>query len=527
LPKYLKSKQSARQELNTWRRKKTSGITFENGLSNISRIMMRRLRNYINGQWVDSHGQDFLEVINPATGDKLVQVPSGCAADVDFVAEKAYQAWPVWRNTPASQRTQYLYRMKQILEANTQEIAAICTGECGKTLAESSAEIVRAVENLETACGIPKLMQGDFSEDIATGIDEFYIRQPLGVGASISPFNFPVMIPFWFMPYALACGNTYVVKPSEKVPMTMTRIFELFEEVKLPPGVLNLVQGGRETVEAILRNPLIPAISFVGSTQVAKYVYQTGTRYGKRVQAQGGAKNPVVVMPDADPDTAVRIVADSAFGCAGQRCLAASVVITVGPCESFLEKLVHVARSRKTGNGLSPGVEMGPVITPESKERIINLIQQGLDEGAEILLDGRRIDYGGTETGNFIGPTILSQVSPDSELYETEIFGPVLSILTAESLDEAIELINRSRYGNSACIFTRSGSAARRFRHEVNAGNIGVNIGIAAPMAYFPFSGWKDSFFGDLHGQSMHAVEFYTQTKVVIERWHDEWTRKF
>jgi malonate-semialdehyde dehydrogenase (acetylating) / methylmalonate-semialdehyde dehydrogenase len=489
--------------------------------------MMRKLRNYINGQWVDSLGKEYLDVINPATGDKLVQVPSGCTADVAFAAEKAHQSWPVWRNTPASQRTQYLYRMKQILEANAHEIAAICTGECGKTLAESAAEIVRAIENLETACGIPKLMQGDFSEDIAAGIDEFYIRQPLGVGASISPFNFPVMIPFWFMPYALACGNTYVVKPSEKVPMTMTRIFELFEEINLPPGVLNLVHGGRETVEAILENPLIPAISFVGSTQVAKYVYQTGTRNGKRVQAQGGAKNPVVVMPDADADTAVRIIADSAFGCAGQRCLAASLVITVGPCDAFLEKLVRMARSRKTGNGLTPGVEMGPVITPESKERIITLIQQGLDEGAKLLLDGRRVENDKQETGNFISPTILSQVSPDSKLYETEIFGPVLSILSAESLGEAIELINRSSYGNSACIFTRSGSAARRFRHDVNAGNIGVNIGIAAPMAYFPFSGWKDSFFGDLHGQSMHAVEFYTQTKVVIERWHEEWTRKF
>jgi malonate-semialdehyde dehydrogenase (acetylating) / methylmalonate-semialdehyde dehydrogenase len=488
---------------------------------------MRKLRNYINGQWEDSRGKAFLDVINPATGDKLVQVPSGSADDVTFAAEKAFQAWPAWRNTPASQRTQYLYRMKQILEAHTQEIAAICTGECGKTLAESAAEIVRAVENLETACGIPKLMQGEFSEDIATGIDEFYIRQPLGIGASISPFNFPVMIPFWFMPYALACGNTYIVKPSEKVPMTMTRIFELFEEINLPPGVLNLVHGGRETAEAILENPLIPAISFVGSTPVAKHVYQTGTKYGKRVQAQGGAKNPVVVMPDADLDSAIRIITDSAFGCAGQRCLAASVLITVGPCDAFLEKLIQAARSRKTGNGLTPGVEMGPVITPESKERIITLIQQGLDEGAELLLDGRGIDFDGPETGNFIGPTILSEVSPNSKLYETEIFGPVLIILSTGTLSEAIELINRSRYGNSACIFTRSGSAARRFRHEAHAGNIGVNIGIAAPMAYFPFSGWKDSFFGDLHGQSMHAVEFYTQTKVVIERWHEEWSRKF
>jgi malonate-semialdehyde dehydrogenase (acetylating)/methylmalonate-semialdehyde dehydrogenase len=335
------------------------------------------------------------------------------------------------------------------------------------------------------------------------------------------------MIPFWFMPYALACGNTYIVKPSERVPMSMTRIFELFEDAGLPPGVLNMVHGGRETADAILENPLIRAISFVGSSPVAKHVYQTGTMHGKRVQAQGGAKNPVVIMPDADMEAAVRIVTDSAFGCAGQRCLAASEVITVGPGEAFIDNMILSARARKTGNGLHAGVEMGPVITQQSKDRITALIQQGLDEGAEMLLDGRGITPDGPDSGNFIGPTILGNVSSDGILHETEIFGPVLSIMSAETLDEAIQLINRNRYGNSACIFTRSGSAARRFRHEVMAGNIGVNIGIAAPMAFFPFSGWKDSFFGDLHGQSMHAVEFYTQTKVVIERWHEEWTRKF
>jgi malonate-semialdehyde dehydrogenase (acetylating)/methylmalonate-semialdehyde dehydrogenase len=336
------------------------------------------------------------------------------------------------------------------------------------------------------------------------------------------------MIPFWFMPYAIACGNCYIVKPSEKVPLSMTRVFELFQELQLPDGVLNLVHGGKDTVNALLENQLISAISFVGSTKVARYVYQTGVTHGKRVQAQGGAKNPVVVMPDADEDTTVRIITDSAFGCAGQRCLAASIVIAVGNVkESFFEKIIVAAKARRTGNGLDKGIEMGPVISRTSKERIENLVQKALTDGAQLMLDGRGLVIKGYEEGNFIGPTILGNVKPESEIYKTEVFGPVLSIAKAESLEDAIKLINESNYGNSACIFTRSGSAARKFRHDTIAGNIGVNIGIAAPMAFFPFSGWKESFFGDLHGQSSHAVEFYTQTKVVIERWHDEWNRKF
>jgi malonate-semialdehyde dehydrogenase (acetylating)/methylmalonate-semialdehyde dehydrogenase len=490
--------------------------------------MTRILKNYINGKWTDSKNSGSLDVINPATGHLLARVPSGSKDDIKDAAEAAHEAWPSWRNTPAPQRIQYLFKMKHILEKNTDEIAEICTNECGKTFTESKAEILRALENIEVACGIPKLMQSEFSEDIATGVDEFYIRQPLGVGACISPFNFPIMIPFWFMPYAIACGNTYIVKPSEKVPLTMTRIFELFEDLKLPNGVLNMVHGGKETVDAILEHPFIPAISFVGSTNVAKYIYQTGVLHGKRVQAQGGAKNPVVVMPDADEETTVRIITDSAFGCAGQRCLAASVVFIVGKDnKSFTEKIVNAAKARKTGNGMTKGIEMGPVISKESKARIEKLIQKGLDDGARLLADGRNIKISGCEDGNFIAPTIFDNVKSESELYNTEIFGPVLSIMNVDSLEEAIELINKSRYGNSACIFTRSGAAARKFRHDTVAGNIGVNIGIAAPMAFFPFSGWKESFFGDLHGQSLHAIEFYTQTKVVIERWHDEWTRKF
>ncbi len=489
---------------------------------------MKILKNYINGQWVDSRGTTFLDVINPATGLSIAKVPAGTADDIVDAANAAHEAAGAWRNTPATLRVQYLFKMKQILESNTDLIAEICTMECGKTFAESKAEMTRAVENIEVACGIPTLMQSVFSEDIATGVDEFVIRQPLGVGACITPFNFPIMIPFWFMPYAIACGNTYIIKPSEKVPMTMTKIFELFESVNLPKGVLNMVQGGKETVDAILEHPFIPAISFVGSTPVAKHVYQTGALYGKRVQSQGGAKNAVVVMPDADEETTVKIITDSAFGCAGQRCLAASVVITVGTAaETIPAKLIALARTKRTGYGMASDVDMGPVITRESKDRIESLIQKGIDEGAELLLDGREVAVPGFDEGYFIGPTILGNVGTTSQLYQTEIFGPVLSIVHAGTLDEAIEIINMNRYGNSACIFTRSGAAARKFRRNTFAGNIGVNIGVAAPMAFFPFSGWKDSFFGDLHGQSSHAVEFYTQTKVVIERWDDEWNRKF
>ncbi|MDR2232545.1 MAG: CoA-acylating methylmalonate-semialdehyde dehydrogenase [Tannerella sp.] len=486
------------------------------------------LKNYINNEWIDSKAKAAMDVVNPATGKVIGQVPAGSAQDVDLAVAAAQAAAQAWRNTPAGQRIQYLFAMKRILEEHAAEIAAICTAENGKTYAESKAEVVRAIENIEVACGIPTMLQGKFSEDIASGIDEFMIRQPLGVCACIAPFNFPVMIPFWFMPYALACGNTYVVKPSEKVPLSMTRIVELFEAAGLPKGVLNLVQGGKETVDALLDHPGVQAISFVGSTEVAKYVYRRGTANGKRVQAQGGAKNPVVIMPDADVDATVNIIADSVYGCAGQRCLAASLIITVGKAhELFRDKLVEAARAKKTGDGMADGVAMGPVITRESRERIERVIEQSISEGADVLLDGRQTTVEGYEDGFFVRPTVLDNVRPGTTNFGTEIFGPVMCLMHVETLDEAIRIINGGRYGNSACIFTRSGSAARRFRHDTMAGNIGVNIGIAAPMAFFPFSGWKDSFFGDLHGQSHHAVEFYTQTKVVIERWHDEWTRKF
>jgi malonate-semialdehyde dehydrogenase (acetylating)/methylmalonate-semialdehyde dehydrogenase len=486
------------------------------------------LKNYINGQWVRSSARDRLPVENPATIETLAEVPLSSAAEVDVATAAAAAAFPAWRRIPPTERVQYLFKLKGLLEAHADDIAQVITQECGKTLKESRGELQRAIENVEVACGIPTAMQGKYSEDIARGIDEFMVRQPLGVAATIAPFNFPAMIPFWFMPYAIACGNTYLVKPSEKVPLTMQKIFELIDQVGFPSGVINLVNGAKEAVDAILRHPDIQAISFVGSSPVARYIYAEAAAHGKRVQCQGGAKNPIIVLPDADMEMTTRIAADSAFGCAGQRCLAASLAVTVGEAkETFTDAIAETAATRITGNGLAAEVQMGPVITSQSKARIESLIQTGADEGAKVLVDGRKPRITGLEQGNFVRPTVLQDISPDGEIARTEIFGPVLGLMHVATIDDAIALVNRSPWGNMACLFTSSGAAARKFRYEAEAGNIGINIGVAAPMAFFPFSGWKDSFFGDLHGQSHHAVEFFTQTKVVIERWPKEWSRQF
>ncbi len=491
---------------------------------------MEILKNYINGQWVESSEKQTVDVVNPANQEVLAKVPYGLgtASDTEMAVSAASQALNEWRHMPVMRRVQPLYKLKTLLETHTDEIAKLITLECGKSFAESVAEIQRGIENVETACATPTLMQSEFSENIASGIDEFMIRQPVGVCACISPFNFPGMIPFWFLPYALACGNSFILKPSEKVPLTMMKVFELIDQLDLPRGLINLVHGGKESVDALLDNKEVKAISFVGSTAIAKYIYQRGAANGKRVQAQGGAKNPVIVMPDADIEMTARIISDSVYGCAGQRCLAASNIVTVGDTKGEIkEALLEAARTKTTGFGLDEGMEMGPVITPESKSRVEHLIEKGIKEGANLLLDGRGATIAGYESGNFIKPTILDNVALDGELVYTEIFGPVMSLLPMDTLDQAIDFVNGNTYGNMACIFTSSGLSARTFRNRANAGNIGINIGVAAPMAQFPFSGWNDSFFGDLHGQGRHAIEFFTQTKVVIERWPKEWSRKF
>ncbi|MGQ9832887.1 MAG: CoA-acylating methylmalonate-semialdehyde dehydrogenase [Candidatus Villigracilaceae bacterium] len=487
-----------------------------------------KILNYINNEWIEPSVMEFFDVINPATGELLARTPLSQASDVDAAAQAAAAAFPAWRATPAQDRIQYLFKLRDLLKANIDEISRAIVDECGKTFDEAKAEMVRAIENVEVACGIPMLMKGEISEDIAPGIDELMIRQPVGVCATIAPFNFPGMIPFWYLPYALATGNTYIVKPSEKVPMTMQLIFKLIEQVGFPKGVINMVNGSKEAVDAILDHPVIRAITFVGSSNVAKYVYSRAAANGKRVQAQGGAKNPVIVMPDADMDMAVKIIADSAFGCAGQRCLAVSWAVTVGEARNeFCEGICDAAASRKVGYGMEPGVQMGAVISQQSKARIEQLIALGASEGASVPVDGRGTVIPGYEKGSFVRPTILMDMKPHSEIWKTEIFGPVLGVMHVNTIDEAIALANAQAYGNQASLFTSSGSAARKFRYEVQAGNVGINIGVAAPMAFFPFSGWKESFFGDMHAQGMDAVEFFTQKKVVVERWPKEWTRKF
>lgn len=490
--------------------------------------MPEQLMNFINGAWEKSTSASIMDVLDPATQEIIARVPLSTPEELARAADAAQAAYPAWRRTPAGDRVQYLFKLKALLEAHREELARLITRECGKTLDESRGEIQRSIENVEVACGIPILMQGVLSEDIATGIDELMIRQPVGVCAAIAPFNFPAMIPFWFFPYALACGNTYIVKPSERVPMTMQRIFQLIEQIGLPPGVINLVNGDKTVVDAILDHPAVRAVSFVGSTRVARYVYARAAAEGKRAQCQGGAKNPIIVLPDADLETTVRITADSAFGCAGQRCLAASVAVTVGEASRpFTEAIREAAHKRVVGYGLEEGVQMGPVISPESRGRIEQIITRGAGEGAEILVDGRSPAIPGYGQGNFIRPTLLANLPQASDITTTEIFGPVLSLYQVNNIDDAVQLVNSGRYGNMASLFTSSGASARRFRYEVEAGNIGINIGVAAPMAFFPFSGWKDSFFGDLHGQGMDAVEFFTQKKVVVERWPKDWTRKF
>lgn len=486
------------------------------------------LPNYVNGAWLPLDAAESFEIRNPATAETLARVALSSPDDVQRAVSAALAAFEGWRRTPPTDRIQYLFRMKQLLEEEFEDIARTITMESGKTIGEARGELRRGIENVEVATGIPSMMMGYNVEDIASGIDEIMFRQPLGVVAAITPFNFPAMIPLWFLPYGVACGNCFILKPSERVPLTMQKVFAVIDRLGLPPGVLQLVNGGRAAVDALLDHPDIRAISFVGSSPVARHVYSRAAAAGKRVQCQGGAKNPIVVMPDADIDMTVKLTMDSAFGCAGQRCLAASIAMPIGEARhTFTPKLLEAAAARRVGYGLEPQTEMGPVITAESRKRIEGLLDRGESSGAKVLVDGRNPTIPGMDRGHFVRPTVLELAQPAGELATTEIFGPVLSLSHAKTLDDAIGAINASAFGNMSCIFTSSGAAARRFRYEVKTGNVGVNIGVAAPMAFFPFSGWKGSFFGDLHAQGRDAIEFYTDKKVVVERWPREWSRQF
>lgn len=478
---------------------------------------MNILPNYINGKWQKSTATEHLEVINPTTAELLGKVPLSPKSEVNEATESATKAFKSWRRTPASQRVQFLFILKYLLEENLEDIARTITVESGKTLVESRIEMRRAIENVEIACGIPMMLGGNYLEDVGDGIDGMMIRQPLGVCAAICAFSFPGLIPFWFLPYAIACGNTYIVKPSQKVPLTMQKIFQLLEQTGLPEGVVNLVNGSKETVDAIVEHPQIKAISFVGSTPVAKYIYSWGAANSKRIQCHGGAKNPIVILPDADMVNTVRIAADSGFSCAGQSCFAASIAITVGEAkDNFTQAIVEAANKRVVGNGLDDGIEMGAIINTGSKIRIEGLIEKGVSSGAKLLVDGRNPLIPGYEEGNFIRPTILQNVNPLSEIANTEISGPVMSLIHVNNVDEAISIVNNNPFGKMACLFTKSAVAARRFTYQAETGSIGVNIAPTIPTAFLPFSSCKKSFFGDLQGQANQAVEFFTQTKTVI-----------
>jgi len=497
-------------------------------MSSAATTQVTELQNYINGAWRQPFSSEFFDVTNPATTEILARTPMSSPADVDAAVQAAAAAFPAWRRTPPGERVQYLFKLKNLLEEHLDELSRLITLENGKTFAEAKAELRRGIENVEVACGIPMMMQGYNLEDVTPGVDEMQIRQPLGVVAAIVPFNFPAMIAYWFLPYAIACGNTFVIKPSERVPLSLCRAFELLEKTGLPKGVVNLINGGKDVVNALCDHPHVRAISFVGSTPVARHVYARSAVAGKRAQCQGGAKNHVVVLPDADMELATQIISDSAFGCAGQRCLAVSVAVTIGEAQkTFRDSIAHAAAQIKVGNGLEPNIQMGPVISPVSKGRIESLISAGVGEGAKAILDGRETKVANYESGSFLTPTILDGLPSSSQLANTEIFGPVLSLVHASSIDDAMDFLRRSPYGNQASLFTTSGSAARKFRYEAPAGNVGINIGVAAPMAYFPFSGWKESFFGVLHGQGRDAVEFFTESKIVVERWSRRETRKF
>ena len=477
------------------------------------------LRILVGGSWRDPATTALHPVYEPASGTVIAQVPYCGSAEVDAAVAAAERAFGQWRSTPVPDRVQFLFRYKMVLEDHFEELARMVSRENGKILEEARGEVRRGIEVVDFACGMPSLMMGETLEQISSSIDSHTVRAPLGVVAGICPFNFPAMIPLWMYPIAIAAGNTFILKPSERTPMTGVRLGELLQQTGLPAGVFNLVHGARETADALVAHPSVKAISFVGSEPVARYLYQRAGEHGKRVQAMAGAKNHLIVMPDADLGASLKAIISSAFGGAGQRCLAGSVAVAVGDIgDQLVDELTKAAAAMKIGDPLLEDSAMGPVIRTDTCKRVLNYIEKGLKEGASLALDGRKHTPEGTE-GFFIGPTIFDNVQPGSALAQEEIFGPLLSIVRVKNLDEALKVVNRSKFGNASSIFTRSGAAARQFRTEVEAGMLGVNIGVAAPMAFFPFAGWKASFFGDLHATGKDAVKFYTETRVVIERW--------
>jgi malonate-semialdehyde dehydrogenase (acetylating)/methylmalonate-semialdehyde dehydrogenase len=477
------------------------------------------LRNYAGGAWQAPAGET-MDTRNPANGSLLARVPLSHASDVDAAVDAALAAQPAWGDTSPLVRARAVFALRGVLDEHREELAQLVTRDMGKTYEDALAEVGRGIESVEAACGGPAQLRGRNLHGVATGVDVQELRQPLGVVAAITPFNFPAMIPLWFLPYAVVCGNAFILKPSELDPITSNRIFELIDEHSIfPPGVVNLVHGAHDAVNSLLEHPDVDAISFVGSATTGRYVYERAAAAGKRVQALAGAKNALVVMPDADPRVMVNGVLGSAFGAAGQRCLAGSLAVLVGTPEEQDEsrdRIVEAAARLRVGDGLDPGTDVGPLITPDARERVEAEVERGLAGGARVVLDGRR---GGGAGGAELGPTILDEADDDSHLVCEEQFGPVLTLIRQPDLASAVEWVNRSRYGNASVIFTASGVAARTFKTQVHAGMVGVNVGVAAPVALFPFSGWKDSFDGDLHANGDDAFRFYTRAKVVTELW--------
>lgn len=482
--------------------------------------MVQKLKNYIGGRWVESSAANYTPVHNPATCELLAECLDSPRVDVDKAVKAASAAYEEWRSTPLLNRAQYMFQLKTALEERFEELVAMVVKENGKTRDEARGEVRRGIESVDFATSVSSLMRGYKTEDISTGIDETAERQPLGVFAAITPFNFPLMVPLWFLPTAITCGNTFVLKPSPQTPISMQLLFEILDDLDLPEGVVNLVQGGKDSALAVMEHPDVIGVSFVGSTPVAKIVYETCAKHGKRVQAQGGAKNYIAVMPDANLEASVANIMGSAFGCAGQRCLAGSVMVAVGDAyEPLKRELLKRASGLRVGYGLAENTQMGTVISDQSRQRIEGMIQEGVNEGATPVLDGRGIKVEGYENGSFVGPTILDGVTPEMKVARDEIFGPVLSVMHVPDFESMVKVINQSRYGNAASIFTSSGKYAREFKYRIRAGNIGINVGVAAATASFPFGGQKESFFGDLHGQGQDAIEFYTDRKILIERW--------
>ena len=480
---------------------------------------MSEITHWINGKTFDDSAKRHGEIFNPATGEVSKKVAFGTAATVDVAVKAATDAFAEWRHSSLTKRVNVLFAFRELVNANKEKIAALITAEHGKVLSDAAGEVTRGLEVVEFACGIPHLLKGGFSEEVSSGVDVYSIRQALGPVAIISPFNFPAMVPMWFFPVAIACGNTVIVKPSEKDPSAAMFLAQLWKEAGLPDGVFNVVHGDKEVVDAILTHPGIKSISFVGSTPIAKYVYETGTKSGKRVQALGGAKNHMVVLPDADLDLAADAAINAGFGSAGERCMAISALVVVEPvADELVAKIKERAIKLKTGDG-TKGADMGPLVTQVHRDKVASYVDAGEKEGATIVVDGRTVNPGGN--GFWLGPTLFDHVTPKMSIYTDEIFGPVLSVIRVKSYDEALALVNSHQYGNGTAIFTNDGGAARRYQNEVEVGMVGINVPIPVPMAYYSFGGWKNSLFGDSHAHGTEGVHFFTRGKVVTSRWLD------